>query len=167
MIVFDLKCAPQGHVFEGWFGSSGDYEDQQTRGLVACPLCGSDEVGKAPMAPAVSAKSNMRNVTQTAVQAPAGGGAAAPPAAAALAMADPQAVKAMLAAAAAIQKSLLEKSESVGDRFADEARAIHLGDADARPIHGRATPEQAAALVDEGIQIAPLPFPVIDPGEEN
>ncbi|QAY78885.1 DUF1178 family protein [Sphingosinicella sp. BN140058] len=161
MIVFDLKCAPQGHVFEGWFGSSGDYEQQRARGLVSCPLCGSGEIGKAPMAPAVSAKSNARQPAPT----------SAPPAARAdapgLAMADPQAVKAMLAAAAAIQKSLLEKSESVGDRFADEARAIHLGDADARPIHGRATPEQAAALVDEGIPIAPLPFPVITPGEEN
>lgn len=161
MIVFDLKCAPQGHVFEGWFGSSGDYEQQRGRGLVSCPLCGSGEIEKAPMAPAVSAKSNARQPvpTSTAPAAPGDGPG--------LAMADPKVVKAMLAAAAAIQKSLLENSESVGDRFADEARAIHLGDADARPIHGRATPEQAAALVDEGIPIAPLPFPVITPGEEN
>ena len=51
MIIFDLKCAPQGHVFEAWFGSSEDYEAQQARGLVACPICGAGEVAKAPMAP--------------------------------------------------------------------------------------------------------------------
>lgn len=73
----------------------------------------------------------------------------------------------MLAAAAAVQKTLLANSESVGDRFADEARAIHLGEADARPIHGRATPEQAQSLAEEGVAIAPLPFPVVDAAKEN
>jgi hypothetical protein len=73
----------------------------------------------------------------------------------------------MLAAAAAVQKTLLESSEPVGDRFADEARAIHLGEADARPIHGRATRAQAESLAEEGVAIAPLPFPVPDPAEEN
>ena len=58
MIVFDLKCASHGHVFEAWFGSSADYEDQRARGLVACPICGDDEVTKAVMAPAVAAKGN-------------------------------------------------------------------------------------------------------------
>ncbi|TFI57432.1 DUF1178 family protein [Sphingomonas parva] len=155
MIVFDLKCAPGAHVFEAWFGSSADYDDQKARGLVSCPLCGSDDVGKAPMAPAVPAKANTRR--DPAVSAPA----AAP------APAEPEAIKAMLAAAAALQRQMLEKSESVGDRFVDEARAIHLGEAEARAIHGRATPADAAALVEEGIAIAPLPFPVIEPGQEN
>ena len=58
MIIFDLKCAPQGHVFEAWFGSTDDYEAQRARGLVSCPLCGSAEVDKAPMAPRVGAKGN-------------------------------------------------------------------------------------------------------------
>ena len=58
MIIFDLKCAPQGHVFEAWFGSSEDFEAQKAGGLVSCPLCGSGEVDKAPMAPAVGAKGN-------------------------------------------------------------------------------------------------------------
>jgi hypothetical protein len=153
VIVFDLKCAAAGHVFEGWFGSSADYEAQRARGLVSCPICGTREVAKAPMAPAVPAKAN-----------------AAPPAArpaADIFSGAPEEVKAMLAAAAAVQRKLLEKSESVGDRFADEARSIHFGEADARPIHGRATPEQAAALAEEGVPIAPLPFPVVEPGEEN
>ena len=144
MIVFDLKCAPQAHVFEGWFGSSNDYEEQQARGLVSCPICGAAEVAKAPMAPAVPAKSNQR------ADAPS-----------------PAAVKQMLATLAAEQKKMLASSEHVGDRFADEARAIHLGEADARAIHGQATREQALDLLEEGIPVAPLPFPVVEPGEEN
>ena len=73
----------------------------------------------------------------------------------------------MLAAAAAVQKKLLEGSDAVGARFADEARAIHLGEAPARAIHGRATPAEAQSLVEEGVAIAPLPFPVIEPDQEN
>jgi hypothetical protein len=151
LIIFDLKCAPDGHVFEAWFGSSADYEAQKARGLVSCPLCGSPEVGKAPMAPAVGAKGNSKAM------------AAAPE----LFSGDAVQVKAMLAAAAALQRKMLEGSEAVGDRFADEARAIHLGDAEARAIHGRATREQAESLVEDGIPVAPLPFPIADPGTEN
>jgi hypothetical protein len=151
LIIFDLKCAPRGHVFEAWFGSSADYEDQKARGLVACPLCGADEIDKAPMAPAVGAKSNSR----------------AAPASPDLYSGGPEQVKAMLAAAAALQRKLLDGSESVGDRFAAEARAIHLGEAQARAIHGQATREQAESLIEDGIPVAPLPFPVVDPGAEN
>ena len=143
MIVFDLSCAPAGHVFEAWFGSSADYEDQAARGLVACPICGSQAVAKAPMAPRLTAKGNSRPE------------------------ASPAATKKMLAEMAKLQKQLLEKSDYVGDRFPDEARAIHLGEADARAIHGRATSEDARSLADEGIKVAPLPFPVVEPGEEN
>ena len=153
MIIFDLKCGSQGHVFEGWFASSEDYDDQQERGLLTCPLCASPDVSKAPMAPAVPAKANTRS--------------AAPSSTSDLFAAAPEQVKAMLAAAALVQKTLLAGSESVGDRFADEARAIHLGEADARPIHGRASREEARALIEEGVEIAPLPFPVPDPAAEN
>jgi hypothetical protein len=147
MIIFDLKCTPQSHVFEGWFGSSADYEAQRGRGLVACPICGSADIAKAPMAPAVAVKGNA---------GPASGPAA-----------NPEQVKAMLAAAAAVQKQMLARSEAVGDRFASEARAIHLGEVDARSIHGRATPDEAQSLAEEGIPIASLPFPVVEPGDEN
>jgi len=140
MIVFDLKCA-RGHVFEGWFGSGGDYELQRARGLVSCPVCGAGEVVKAPMAPAVPAKGN-----------------AAP---------DPATVKKMMAEMAGLQKKMLEKSEHVGDRFPDEARAIHLGEAEARAIHGRASKAEAERLAEEGVPVAPLPFPVPDPDEQN
>jgi hypothetical protein len=140
MIVFDLKCLPRGHVFEAWFGSSEDYHDQRERGLVQCPLCGAPEVAKAAMAPRVGAKGDV---------------------------ADPAAVKAMLAGMAGAQKKMLEGSDYVGDRFADEARAIHLGEADARSIHGKASRRQTESLIEDGIPVAPLPFPVIEPGQEN
>lgn len=143
MIVFDLRCAPAGHVFEAWFGSSADHEDQAARGLVACPICGSQEIAKAPMAPRLAAKGNSLPDTS------------------------PAAMKATLAEMAKLQKQLLEKSDFVGDRFPDEARAIHLGEADARAIHGRATREDARSLAEEGIKVSPLPFPVAEPGEEN
>ena len=142
MIVFDLRC-PAGHVFEAWFGSSADYDDQQARGLVACPICGAAEIEKAPMAPRVAAKGNQAETPS------------------------PEAMKSMLAEMATLQKKLLEKSDNVGDRFPDEARAIHLGEAEARAIHGRASRDDARDLIEDGIPVSPLPFPVAEPGEEN
>lgn len=143
MIIFDLKCSPQGHVFEAWFGSSAEYESQQARGLVACPVCGSADVAKAPMAPRVGAKGNRQADMSTSD------------------------VKAMMAEMAKLQKKLLEKSEHVGERFPDEARAIHLGEAEARAIHGRASKAEATSLIEDGIPVAPLLFPHVEPGEEN
>ena len=143
MIIFDLKCGSEGHVFEAWFGSSADYEAQRERGLVACPLCGSTEIAKAPMAPRVGAKGNQAGAS------------------------DPAAMKKMLADIAAVQKKLLDKSEHVGARFPDEARAIHLGDAEARAIHGQASRAEAESLIEDGIPVAPLLFPHVEPGQEN
>lgn len=140
MIVFDLKC-PQDHVFEGWFASGADFEAQCAEGLVSCPLCGAGEVAKAPMAPRVGPKGN---------QGPAG----------------PE-MKALLSEMAQLQTRMLAGSDDVGERFPDEARAIHLGEAEARAIHGRATPAAARELIDEGIPVAPLPFPVADPKSRN
>jgi hypothetical protein len=80
---------------------------------------------------------------------------------------DTEAVKSALAGMAEAQKTLLAGSEHVGDRFPDEARAIHLGEAEARAIHGSATPKQADELREEGIPVAPLPFPVVPPETEN
>lgn len=143
MIVYDLKCSPQGHVFEAWFGSSADYEAQLARGLVSCPICGAGDVAKAAMAPNLTAKGNKSDAPT------------------------PAAMKTMLAEMAALQGRMLENSEHVGDRFPDEARAIHLGEVEARAIHGRASHADAQSLADEGIPVAPLPFPVPEPGEEN
>ena len=148
MIIFDLRCEPQAHVFEAWFGSSEEYEAQRGRGLVSCPICGSLAVDKAPMAPRVGAR---------------GDGADQPHAVADLA---PDQAKEMLAALAEAQRQMLANSEHVADRFADEARAIHLGEAEARAIHGQATSEEADSLREEGIPIGVLPFPVV-PGRKN
>jgi hypothetical protein len=148
MIVFDLRCASTGHVFEAWFGSSEDYEAQKQRGLVSCPLCGDSDVAKAPMAPAVPKK----------------GGTTAP---ADMMSAPPAAVKEMLGKIATLQREMLKSSEWVGDRFATEARAMHVGDTESRPIHGQTTPDQAASLAEDGVPVAPLLFPVAPPGEEN
>lgn len=149
MIVFDLKCAT-GHVFEAWFGSSADYEDQRGRRLIACPMCGVTEIGKAVMAPRLG--SGVVEETRVPV-------ATAPEQA-------PE-VKAMLAALARVQAQMLEKSEWVGARFADEARAIHHGEADQRQIHGQATIAEAAALAEEGVPLMPLPLPVTPPDQSH
>ena len=141
MIVFDLRCG-SGHVFEGWFGSGADYDDQRERRMVACPICGSFELEKAPMAPNVG-------------KGREGSGLSA------------DAAKTMLAELATAQRKLLEGSEHVGDRFPQEARSIHLGETEARAIHGRATPDDARSLIEDGIEVSPLPFPVPEPGEEN
>lgn len=148
MIIFDLRCIAAGHVFESWFGSSEDYDDQQAQGLVSCPICGDPEVEKAPMAPSVPRK---------------GGEAGAPD----LFSSNPETVKAMLGALASMQREMIAKSDWVGDGFASEARAIHLGEAAPRSIHGRATREDAESLIEDGIPVAPLLFPVPLPGEEN
>jgi len=148
MIVFDLKCGA-GHVFEAWFGSSAAWEGQRAAGLVACPMCGSVEVEKAVMAPNVGAKGN---------QAPV-----ASPMASADAPVPPEAIKAAIAALAAMQAKALEGSQWVGTGFADKARAMHLGEAPAAPIHGQTSAAEAKALIEEGVPVAPLPLPVVPP----
>ena len=150
MIVFDLACAA-GHRFEGWFGSSASFANQQERGLVACPQCGSTAIEKAPMAPAVPAKGNAR--TEAAAQSVTG-------------KLPPELANAVRALASA-QANALKNSTWVGERFADESRAMHYGERDQATIHGQATPEQAIALAEEGITVSPLPFPVAPPDEVN
>ncbi len=135
MIVFDLRCGDSGDVFEAWFQSGADYDEQSQRGLVQCPVCGSARVSKAPMAPRVPAK---------------GGDGISP-----------------LARLAALQAAVIKDSEWVGDRFAEEARAIHAGEAAARPVHGQASADEAKSLIAEGVPVAPLPLPVLPPTEVN
>ena len=135
MIVFDLQCEDSGDIFEAWFRSGADYDEQASRGLVECPACRSTRISKAPMAPRVPAKSRDE---------------ASP-----------------LARLAAIQAAVLKDSEWVGERFAEEARAMHLGETDVRPVHGSATAEEAKSLIDEGVPVAPLPLPVVPPAQVN
>lgn len=158
MIVFDLECRAGGHRFEGWFGSSEDFAAQSERGLLACPQCGSADVIKAPMAPSVPRKGNQ-------LSAPVAAEAAAPVAVANDTL-PPQALR-MMQELARMQAKALEKSRWVGGKFADESRAMHYGEREAEPIHGQATIAEARELLEEGIEVAPLPFPVAPPGEAN
>jgi hypothetical protein len=150
MIVFDLECRTGGHRFEGWFGSSDDFAQQQKRGIVSCPHCGADDVDKAPMAPSLGRKGN-----QIATSKPVQGGKLTP-----------EAVK-MMQAMAAMQSEALKDSRWVGNSFAEESRAQHYGERDIETIHGQATLREAKELLEEGIVVAPLPFPVAPPDETN
>lgn len=155
MIVFDLQCRSGGHRFEGWFGSSNDFASQQERGLVSCPECGSADVGKAVMAPNVAMKGNQRSASvparrETVSNEPM----------------PPEAAK-LMQKLAKMQAEALKQSRWVGESFADKARAMHYGERDAENIHGQATLEEARDLVEEGIGVAPLPFPVTPPDKAN
>jgi hypothetical protein len=170
MIVFDLHCS-HGHVFEAWFGSSGDYEGQKARGLVSCPLCGDQAVDKAVMAPAVGIKGNRRSE-----KAPVAQGqnhnhnhGQVHTARDVATMAPEQAaeLQKMIERVHAVQTKILENSQWVGDNFAEKARAMHYGDEPQSSIHGITDPQEARALIDEGVAIAPLPIPVVPPEERN
>ena len=168
MIVFDLKCA-NDHVFEVWFGSSQAYEDQRARGLVACAFCGSTDVGKAVMAPRLNAKGNTKTGAVPAVREAGTAAVAAGPVAVSNAAQPPDLarMRVVLHALAQAQAKALSQSTWVGNSFADRARAMHYGEEDHAPIHGQAAPDEAAQLIEEGVAVAPLPFPVIPPEAQN
>ena len=152
MIVFDLKCA-NAHVFEAWFGSSSDYDDQRARGLVSCPLCGDGAIAKAVMAPNIATGGNIQTAQTAAATGPNG--------------VTPEVMKAAMAELATLQKKALEGSTWVGRSFANRARAMHDGDEEHAPIHGQASPDEAKALIDDGVTVSPLPFPVVPPEASN
>ena len=174
MIVYDLECRANGHRFEGWFGSSDDYDVQLGRGLVSCPQCGSDDVLKAPMAPNLTRKGNQIAVqaptapvgasTVVAAASPVTPGAASP---ATLPARLPPEAAAMMQAFVRMQAEALKTSSWVGNEFATNARAMHYGEKDQAPIHGQATPKQAHDLLEEGIEIVPILFPMAPPGHVN
>jgi hypothetical protein len=163
MIVFDLECRSGSHRFEGWFGSSDDFAAQQARGLLCCPQCGSPDVAKAPMAPRVARKGNQQVDVAPRQAEKTQPMAAAPPAELPM---PPEAI-AMMKKLARMQAEALKQSRWVGDSFAEDARAMHYGEREAEVIHGQATLEEAQDMLEEGIAVAPLPFPVAPPGKAN
>ena len=133
MIRYALTC-DDDHGFEGWFGSSSEFDDQQARGLLECPVCASKAVRKQIMAPALA------GVRQT-VQDEAPG----------------KSREMMMQAMGAIRRHVVENFDDVGDTFAKEARAIHEGRSEERGIYGQATPKEVRDLVEDGVPVAPLP----------
>jgi len=136
MKVHDLRCA-QDHRFEGWFASDEDEASQRERGLLVCPLCGNGDVQRLPSAPRLNL------------------GAAAP--GEMMALPAPGDLQAQWLQAV---RRVIERTEDVGERFAEEARRIHYGEVPQRGIRGQATSHEAAALKDEGIEVMALPLPV-------
>jgi hypothetical protein len=136
MIKYALHCE-HGHGFEGWFSNSGDYDDQQGRGLLECPLCASRQVAKQIMAPAIAGTKAQK--------------AAAP------AEPTPQMQQMMMQALGEVRRHVEDNFDYVGDAFAREARAIHEGTSEERGIYGEASPAEVKALVEDGVKVAPLP----------
>ncbi|WP_163272898.1 DUF1178 family protein [Chelativorans alearense] len=137
MIRFELTCEKE-HAFDAWFRNGEDFEAQKSRKLVSCPHCGSHEVEKALMAPAVSKGTKKPQM--------------------ALGMTEEQ--KKALAQLKALSEKVRENADYVGGKFAEEARKIHFGEVEARGIYGEATPEEAKGLAEDGVEFMPLPvFP--------
>lgn len=136
MIRYTLTCE-HGHEFEGWFSGSADFDSQRERGFVSCPVCGSTQVEKGLMAPSVATARKKEERQALAVE-----------------VLHKEALAKLKAAVAEVKAN----SEDVGERFPEEARRIHYGEAEARGIIGQASLDEAEALLEEGIAVAPLPI---------
>lgn len=152
MKVLDLSGAC-GHVFEGWFGSEEDFLDQLSRGLLECPLCGDRQITKRLSAPRLNLARSPEPIPPTSPAA-----TTTPPAPAHPPSALPAGGWAAVQAAWwHAMREVATKTEDVGEQFAQEARRIHHGTSPARDIRGRATVEEARALLEEGVDVLPLP----------
>jgi len=147
MKVLNLGCA-QDHVFEGWFGSEKDFQDQLARGLLECPVCGDSHIQKRLSAPRLNLKARDVAEPQPTAAQPVPAPVPAPQA-----TTDAAAQAAWMAAL----REAVSRTEDVGERFADEARRMHYGEAQSRSIRGRTSVAEAVELLDEGIDLLPLP----------
>ena len=134
MIVYELRCSGD-HGFEAWFRNSDAYDQQRTANQVACPVCGSSEIVKAPMAPRIG-RSDRSNSDQG----------------------QPEKIQMVMSQIAELNRKIAETCDYVGTAFAEEARKIHYGEVEHREIYGEASPEEAAALHEEGVAIAAVPW---------
>jgi hypothetical protein len=131
VIVYALRCAEE-HVFEAWFRDSGAFDDQAREGKLTCPICLTHKVEKAPMAPALKASVGERSAA-------------------------PEDMPKMRQFMSGLRKYVQENAEYVGSRFSEEARKIHYGETDERHIYGEASLQEAKELIEEGVDVAPLP----------
>jgi hypothetical protein len=152
MIRYSLRCE-KDHLFESWFQSSSAYDAQVRRKLVACPVCGSAKVEKAIMAPQIASKKG-REIAAPAQEPAASATEITAPASTPLLMAQERELRAKLKE---LRDHIVKNADNVGERFPNEARKMHYGDMEHRPIYGEASPDEARALIDEGVEVSPLP----------
>ena len=148
MISYVLIC-DKGHEFDGWFSDSAAYDEQLQRGLITCIHCGSGKIEKQLMAPGIPVKGNRRKEGPTRP--------AAAPAQPVLASGFDPRLEKLLQLMREMRKTVEENAEYVGNRFAEEARKIHYEESERRGIYGETTAEDAKDLIEEGIEIHPLP----------
>jgi len=151
MIRYSLRC-DRDHAFESWFQSSAAYDSQVRRKLVTCPACGSAKVEKAIMAPRIVGKKGREKAAPA--PAPAGGTVPAVSESTSLMMAQERELRAKLKE---LRDHIVKNADNVGEQFPNEARKMHYGDIEHRPIYGEASPEEARSLIEEGVEVSPLP----------
>jgi hypothetical protein len=150
MIRYTLRCE-KDHAFESWFQSSSAFDSQVKRKLVTCPACGSDRIEKAIMAPRIVGKKGRERAAPSPAPVPAEAPATE---STSLMMAQERELRAKIKE---LRDHIVKNADNVGERFPNEARAMHYGDKEHRPIYGEASPEEARSLVDEGVEVSPLP----------
>ena len=149
MILYELRCQ-EGHGFEAWFRDSAAYDAQSAQGAIACPVCGDTDVAKAPMAPRIARRPRSDS---------------APPSGQELTKTDAGGDQTLMMGGEArekleaLRRHVEDNCESVGDRFAEEARRIHYGESPRRDIYGQATESEANELVEEGVEFSRIPWP--------
>jgi hypothetical protein len=150
MIRYNLRC-DRGHAFESWFQSSSAYESQEKRKLVSCPACSSVKVERAIMAPQIVSKKGR----DSAAPSPAASTDVTTPTSTPLMMAQERELRVKLKE---LRDHIVKNADNVGERFPNEARKMHYGDIEHRPIYGEASPDEARSLIDEGVEVSPLPM---------
>ena len=154
MIRYSLRCE-RGHAFESWFQSSAAYESQEKRKLVSCPSCGSVKVERGIMAPQIVSQKGRDNAAPApAVPTDVAATEVATQGSTPLLMAQERELRAKLKE---LRDHIVKNADNVGERFPNEARKMHYGDIEHRPIYGEASPDEARALIDEGVEVSPLP----------
>ncbi len=149
MIRYNLRCE-KGHSFESWFQSSTAYESQEKRKLVSCPACGSVKVERAIMAPQIVSKKGREATAPAEAPTTETTAQSSTP----LLMAQELELRAKIKE---LRDHIVKNADNVGERFPNEARKMHYGDIEHRPIYGEASPEEARSLIDEGVEVSPLP----------
>jgi hypothetical protein len=154
MIRYALRCE-RDHSFESWFQSSSAYDSQVKRKLVSCPICGSVKIDKAIMAPQIVGKKRPDGAEPAPTAPTAPPAEVLPPAGATpLVMTQERELRAKLKE---LRDHIVKNADNVGERFPNEARKMHYGEIEHRPIYGEASPDEARALIDEGVEVSPLP----------